>query len=104
MMTINLKEGSLSPNEKTTIYLDPRVKKGVQYYALRDDSSLSQIINEKLLEYLEDQADKLAIAEANGEKDEWVTFDQVVKELGLNKDEIHRQAQAERTKTAKTNR
>ena len=47
-------------SEKTTIYLDPKVKKSVQYYALRDDSSLSKIINDRLSDYLEDMADTTA--------------------------------------------
>ncbi len=46
-------------SEKTTVYLDSRVKRGVQYYALRDNSSLSKIINDRLIEYLEDEADAI---------------------------------------------
>lgn len=96
--------GSSVPNQKTTIYLDPRIKKGVQYYALRDDSSLSRIINEKLFEYLEDQADRAAVENAQAEKGSFVSLEQVIKELALDDHEIQRQVQAERRKTAKEDR
>jgi predicted transcriptional regulator len=98
-MNTNLTSSSV-PNEKTTIYLDPRVKKSVQYYALRDASSLSQIINQKLTEYLEDQADLAALADASKETDDFVSLDQVMKELVLDKDDIRRQAEAERPQAA----
>jgi predicted transcriptional regulator len=88
------------PNEKTTIYLDPRIKKAAQYYALRDASSLSQIINEKLFEFLEDQADIAALTVAHAEEGDFVSLDQVITELALDPDEIRSQAEAERAKTA----
>lgn len=73
---------SKADSEKTTIYLDPGVKKGVQYYAVRDNTSLSQIINSRLFEYLEDQADISALKER--EKDaEFITLEQLLKELDL---------------------
>lgn len=87
-------------NEKTTIYLDPRIKKSVQYYALRDDSSLSQIINDRLYEYLEDMADIAALEEARNDGEEPIPFEQAVKELGLDLDEIQRKAQATSRKAA----
>lgn len=88
-------------NEKTTIYLNPKIKRSVQYYALRDSSSLSAIINEKLLEYLEDMADSAALEEARNDGDEFVSIEEAIKELGLNIDEIRNQAQKERIKTTK---
>ncbi len=90
-------------NEKTTIYLDPRVKKSVRYYAVRDDKSLSEIINERLFEYLEDQEDIRAIEEARANPEEYVSFDEVVKDLGLDIDVIRNRATAEHKKTAKKN-
>lgn len=79
-------------NEKTTIYLDPRVKKYVQYYALRDRSSLSEIINERLLEYLEDMADAASLEEAmNKPKDDYIPLNQAIKELGFDLNEIRSQ-------------
>jgi len=89
-----------SINEKTTIYLDPKVKKSVQYYALRNASSLSAIINEKLFEYLEDMADISALEVARDSKDDFEPFEKFVKELGIDFDEIRSKAQIERKKTA----
>ncbi len=84
-----------SQNEKTTIYLDPKVKKSVQYYALRDDSSLSKIINDKLYEYLEDMADIAALEEANNDNEMPIPLDQAIKELGFDINELHRRAQTQ---------
>jgi predicted DNA-binding protein len=91
-------------NEKTTIYLDPKIKKSVQYYALRDDRSLSALINERLVEYLEDMADITALQDARNSKDEFVIFEKFVEDLGLNVDEIRSKAQVERQKTIKKSR
>lgn len=89
-----------SANEKTTIYLDPKVKQSVRYYALRDRRTLSDIINQKLFEFLEEQADIAALDAARADGEESVPFDQVVAELGLNLHEIRRKAKAERKKAA----
>ncbi len=89
-----------STNEKTTIYLDPKIKRSVQYYALRDDRSLSAVINEKLFEYLEDKADSATLDEARKSDSDYQTFEKVVEELGLNFDEIRSKAQIQRQKTA----
>lgn len=88
-------------NEKTTIYLDPKVKRSVQYYALRDSRSLSEIINERLFEYLEDMADAAALEESRQDGESFVPFAQVVEELGLSINEIHRKAQTERKEATK---
>lgn len=66
--------------EKTTIYLDPKVKKSVQYYALRDDSSLSQIINTQLEAYIEDMADIAVVAERM-KNPEFVSWKEVKRQL-----------------------
>jgi len=88
-------------NEKTTIYLDPKIKKSVQYYALRDARSLSAIINERLFEYLEDMADVAALKEARESSDVYEPFEKFVDDLGLDFDEIRSKAQIERQKTTK---
>lgn len=75
------------PNEKTTVYLDPKVKKSVQYYALRDNSSLSQIINDRLAEYLEDQADIATLSERENNA-EFVPLSTVLEEFGLNEKDL----------------
>ena len=88
-----------SSNEKTTLYIDPRVKRGVQFYALRDRRSLSEIVNEKLLEYLEDMADRAAIEARKGEPT--IPFEDALKGLGFSLDDIRNQAEKERPKRAK---
>lgn len=88
-------------NEKTTIYLDPKIKKSVQYYALRDARSLSGIINERLFEYLEDMADIAALEEARNSGDTYEPFEKFVDDLGLDFNEIRSKAQIERQKTTK---
>lgn len=40
--------------EKTTIYLNPYVKKFIKYKAVNENSTLSDIINEEFAELLED--------------------------------------------------
>jgi hypothetical protein len=87
-------------NEKTTIYLDPKIKKSVQYYALRDSSSLSAIINDKLYEYLEDMADTVALDHERNNENDYISFENIVEDLGLDLNEIRNKAQAERQKTA----
>lgn len=82
------------PNEKTTIYLDPKVKKSVRYYALRDRRTLSDIINQKLFEYLEDEADIAALKERDDDA-EFVPLEAVLEELGINEKDLrsrHRKA------------
>jgi hypothetical protein len=86
-------------NEKTTIYLDPKIKKSVRYYALRNDRSLSSIISEKLIDYLEDMADITALEDARNSDEEYTSFDQLVDELGLDINEIRSKAQVEHQKT-----
>lgn len=80
---------------RTTVYLDPKVKRGVQYYALRDDSSLSKVINDRLVEYLEDEADTMAVRAALEDQELPVSLSQAAKELGFDIHDIRRKAKAE---------
>ena len=76
-------------SSKTTIYLNPRVKKASRLYALHHSTSLSQILNDRLEEYLEDQSDIAAIDEVMNDSDnEWIPFEDVVKELGIDLEDI----------------
>ncbi|MGI9027794.1 MAG: DUF6290 family protein [Candidatus Saccharimonadales bacterium] len=87
-------------NEKTTLYLNPQVKKNVQYYAIRDNLSLSQIVNEKLVEYLEDMIDSHEFQKAKRDNtDDYIPIEQAIKELGLSVDEIRSKALEKRAKT-----
>lgn len=87
-------------SEKTTIYLNPKIKKSVQYYALRDDSSLSKIINTKLEEYLEDMADIAALEKTKNTGETFISLEQAAKELGFDIDEIRNKARASGSKAA----
>ena len=91
-------------SEKTTIYLNPKIKKSVQHYALRDSLSLSAIINDRLFEYLEDMADTSALNEAHKSNEEYVSFERFVDDLELDFNEIRSKAQHERQKTTKKTR
>ncbi len=74
-------------NEKTTVYINPRVKKSVQYYALRDNRSLSDIINEKLVGFLEDMEDRVIVEERSHEA-EYVPLSEVLSEFGVNEQAV----------------
>lgn len=91
-------------NEKTTIYLDPKIKKNVQHYAIQNNSSLSEIINKKLIEYLEDMIDSHEFEKAKLEnKDGYIPIEQAIRELGLSVDEIRSKALEKRSETADKN-
>lgn len=81
-------------NEKTTIYLDPKIKKSVRYYAVRDDKSMSEIINERLFEYLEDQEDIAAAKKARNDGESTVSLEEALNELGISLDDIQARAKA----------
>ncbi len=99
-MTSRRYNGSMkSANEKTTLYLDPRVKRAVQFYALRERRSLSSIVEEKLLDYLEDMSDIEAVKATEGEPA--YSFEEVAKALGLSLDEIQTHVKKEREKDAR---
>ncbi len=74
-------------NEKTTIYLDPKVKKNVQYYAIQNNSSLSEIINKKLVEYLEDMMD-IAELKKRDKDEEFIPLEEVLAELGIDEKDL----------------
>lgn len=88
-------------NEKTTIYLNPQIKKNVQYYAIQHNSSLSEIINDKLVEYLEDMIDVQEFDKAKREnkKEDFIPLNQAIKELGLSVNEIRSKALEKRAET-----
>lgn len=78
---------SKDDSSRTTVYLDPKIKKGAQFYAIRDNTSLSAIINNKLFEYLEDQAD-IAVLKDREKDAEFMPLEQVLKELGLSEKDL----------------
>lgn len=68
--------------EKTTIYLNPYVKKFIQHKAIADDASISQIINDYFADMAEDLDDVRVIAKRR--KEEAMSFEDVLSELGLD--------------------
>lgn len=82
-------------SEKTTIYLEPSVKKSVQYYAVRDDKSLSKIINDRLSEYLETQEDIANAEKARCDGDQIVSFEEVLNDLGIDINALQDRAKVE---------
>jgi hypothetical protein len=53
--------------ERTTVYLNPYVKKYLQHEAVEQNKSISELINEQLAELLEDVEDMATIEERKSE-------------------------------------
>lgn len=73
-------------SEKTTIYLNPYVKKFIQHKAVAEDRSVSDVINEYFAEMLEDLDDLKEIEKRRGEPT--VPFEEVLKDLGITYDQL----------------
>jgi predicted transcriptional regulator len=71
---------------KTTIYLDPNVKKFLQHNAIAESRSLSEVINEQFEDMLEDLSDIQEIEKRRSEQ--FVTFEEALKNLGLTYDQL----------------
>ena len=73
-------------SEKTTIYLNPYVKKFVQHKAIAEGRSVSEIVNEQFADMLEDLED---IKEVEKRRDEpTVPFEVILQDLGLTYDQL----------------
>ena len=73
-------------SEKTTIYLDPSVKKFLQHKAIAESRSLSGVINEQFADMLEDLSDIKEIERRRGEQ--VIPFEKVLQELGITYDQL----------------
>lgn len=73
-------------SEKTTIYLNPSVKKFLQHKAIAENRSLSDVINEQFSDMLEDLGDIKEIEKRRGEQA--IPFEKVLRELGLTYDQL----------------
>jgi hypothetical protein len=73
-------------SEKTTIYLNPTVKKFLQHKAIAESRSLSDVINEQFADMLEDLSDIKEIEKRRGEQ--VVPFEKVLQDLGLTYDQL----------------
>jgi hypothetical protein len=73
-------------SEKTTIYLNPNVKKFLQHKAIAENRSLSDLVNEQFADMLEDLSDIKDIAKRRAEKT--TPFDKVLEDLGITYDQL----------------
>ena len=73
-------------SDKTTIYLNPNVKRFLQHKAIVERRSVSDIINEEFADMLEDLEDIKEIEERRNEST--VPFETVLLELGLSYDDL----------------
>ncbi len=73
-------------SSKTTIYLNPQVKKFIQHKSVAEGRSVSDIINEQFADMLEDLQDLKEIEKRRGE--DTVPFEQVLRELGITYDQL----------------
>lgn len=68
-------------SEKTTIYLNPYVKKFIQHKAVAEGQSVSEIVNDYFADMLEDLEDIKEIEKRR--KEPTVSFEDVLKDSGL---------------------
>ncbi len=73
-------------SEKTTIYLNPSVKKFLQHKAVAENRSVSEIINEEFADMLEDLEDIKEIEKRRGEPT--IALEKALKEIGLTYDDL----------------
>ncbi len=73
-------------SEKTTIYLNPSVKKFIKHKAVAEGSSVSDIINEHFADMLEDLDDLKEIERRRNEPS--VPFEEVLKDLGITYEQL----------------
>jgi hypothetical protein len=72
--------------DKTTIYLNPVVKKFLQHKAVAENRSVSEIVNEEFADMLEDLEDIKLIEERRNEPT--IPFEAVLQDLGLSYDDL----------------
>ncbi len=72
--------------QKTTIYLNPYVKKFIQHKAVAENRSVSELINDEFADMLEDLADVKEAEKRKGEPT--VPFEVVLRDLGLTYDDL----------------
>lgn len=67
--------------DKTTIYLTPVVKKFLQHKAIEEDTSISDLINERIEEEM--ASDKFRKLIEKAKKEPILSFDEALAECGL---------------------
>lgn len=73
-------------NEKTTIYLNPYVKKYIQHKAIEENSSISSIINDLFAKKVAKLNLKTELMERR--KEPTISFDAMLAEVGLSYDDL----------------
>lgn len=73
-------------SDKTTIYLNPVVKKFLQHKAVEEDTSISDLINERIEEEMTEQ--KLGALLEKRSKELTLSFEDMMKELGLTYEDL----------------
>ena len=73
-------------SEKTTIYLNPNVKKFIRHKAVAEGRSVSDVINDQFAEMLEDLDDIKEIKKRRGEPS--IPFEDALKELGITYEQL----------------
>ena len=73
-------------SSKTTIYLSPVVKKFLQHKAIEEDTSISDIINERIEEEM--ASDKFHDMLKKRHDEPTVSFEEMMKELGLTYEDL----------------
>ena len=72
--------------EKTTIYLNPYVKKFIQHKAIADNASISQTVNDYFADMAEDLDDVAVIKKRR--KEPTTTFENALANLGLDYEDL----------------
>lgn len=73
-------------NQRTTVYLNPYVKKFIQHKAITEGRSLSAVINEQFADMVEDLDDMKEIEKRRSEPA--VPFEVALQELGLTYEQL----------------
>jgi hypothetical protein len=73
-------------SSRTTVYLDPAVKRFIQHKAVAEGRSVSDIINANFADMLEDLQDIKTIRQRRAEPT--VPFEKVLQDLGLTYDDL----------------
>ena len=78
--TVNMNTANTAIS-KTTIYLDPTVKKFLQHKAIEEETSISDLINERFEEEM--ASDKLIALIEERKREPTISFEEALKECGL---------------------
>ncbi len=73
-------------SEKTTVYLNPFVKKFIQHKAVAEGRSVSDIINDQFADMLEDLEDLQEVEKRRNEPS--IPFEEVLRDLGITYDQL----------------